>query len=634
MEWDMLNEIKSPADIKKLTYDELKTLAGEIRAEILNTVAKNGGHLASNLGMVEATLALHRVFDAPEDKIIFDVGHQCYAHKLITGRYERFGTLRRYGGISGFPDRAESEYDTLNAGHSGPAISAALGIAAANKIIGRDGYTIAVVGDGSFSNGMVYEAIENCAGRRDLKLIILLNDNEMSISRSVGGMSAHLYRIRTSKHYLSFKHSLENMLNKIPRVGHKLAVAAKWVKDYIKRGLAQETVFEKLGIPYIGLVDGSDIEKLEDVLREVKSRGECCIVHMVTKKGKGCDFAEAHPEKYHSVESFDAETGDVPSCGESFSSRFGEIMCRAAAEDGTICAVTVAMCTGTGLVDFSRRYPSRFFDVGIAEEHAVAFCGGLSLSGMKPVCAMYSTFAQRSFDQLFHDVAIQRLPLTLALDRCGLVPGDGITHQGIYDVSLFSSIPGVVIYSPETYDEQEEAFARSLASSEIDIVRYPKGAEIEYNREGFIGSFDLKYKLPPSPDVVIVTYGRITANAVLAAKMLSEGSGGGYSVGVIKLVKIYPFDADEIKKLCCGAKLVYLLEEGMKSGGIAEKLAAEFACDDVAQNKVNGRSHEPRIAIRAIDGRFVSHGDVDSLYRELGFTPDAIAAEIASLMKD
>ncbi|MFY9380675.1 MAG: 1-deoxy-D-xylulose-5-phosphate synthase N-terminal domain-containing protein, partial [Eubacteriales bacterium] len=489
-----------------------------------------------------------------------------------------------------------------------------------------------VVGDGSFSNGMVYEAIENCAGRRDLKLIILLNDNEMSISRSVGGMSAHLSRIRTSKQYMSFKHSLENILNKIPFIGHKLAIAAKWVKDYIKRALAQETVFEKLGIPYTGLVDGSDIEKIEDVLREIKSRGECCLVHMVTKKGKGYNFAEAHPENYHSVEGLNVETGDVLNGGESFSSRFGEIMCRAAAGDSSICAVTVAMCAGTGLLDFSRRYPTRFFDVGIAEEHAVAFCGGLSLSGMKPVCAMYSTFAQRSFDQLFHDVAIQRLPLTLALDRCGLVPEDGITHQGIYDVSLFSSIPGVVIYSPETYDEQEEAFTRSLASDEINIVRYPKGAEIEYDREGFVGSFDLKYRLPPSPDAIIVTYGRITANAVMAAKMLSE-AGGGYSVGIIKLVKIYPFDADEIIKLCCGAKLVYLLEEGMKSGGIAEKLAAEFACDAV-EHKANGHTQKQRTAIRAIDGRFVPHGDIDSLYRELGFTPDAIAAEMASLMKD
>lgn len=612
----MLEYVNSPKDIKRMTYDELETLAAEIRRTIIDTVAENGGHLASNLGIVEATIAIHRVFDAPRDKIIFDVSHQSYAHKLLTGRRERFDTLRRDGGISGFTSPAESEYDTVVAGHSGSSISQALGIAEAAKLAGSDAYSVAIVGDGSFTNGMIYEAINNCAEHLDRNLIIILNDNEMSISENVGGISRYLSGVRTSRKYLSFKHTLDDFLLKIPVIGIHIARALKWLKDSFKHIFITDTLFENLGVPYIGPVDGNSIEKLEAVLYEAKLRGGVWLVHIVTKKGLGYEDAERHPEKYHSTGSFDASKGVSGNTVDSFTSKFSEFLCQRAHEDSRIYAVTSAMKDGTGLDKYAELFPYRYCDVGIAEEHAVAFCGGLAISGMNPVCAIYSTFAQRVFDQVYHDVAIDGSHITLALDHCGIVPGDGVTHQGIYDVSLFSPIPNVSIFSPETYEELDRALGEALGCSGVGIVRYPKGREATYDRTGFISLDTLTYRIPDEADAVIVTYGIITEEAVAAAEALL----GKYKVGIVKLLRVAPLPGEELFQLIRDVKLVYVLEEGILRGGVGESIAA----------KAERSGLSCRIIIRAIDGVFISHGDRTSILRRLALDSKSVSTEVCN----
>ncbi len=612
----MLENINGPEDIKRLSKDELETLAAELRGVIIDTVSENGGHLASNLGFVEATLAIHRVFSAPRDKIIFDVSHQCYAHKLITGRADRFGTLRKTGGVSGFTNPAESEYDTVYAGHSGSSISTALGFAAAAKMSGSNAFSVAVVGDGSFTNGMIYEAINNCAERRDLNLIIILNDNKMSISENVGGISRYLSRARTSNEYLAIKHSVDDLLASVPLIGRPIAKALKWMKDSFKHIFIRDSLFENLGIPYVGPVDGNDIERLTSVLSEAKKRGGVWLIHIVTKKGLGYENAERHPEKYHSTAKFDPNVG-VPEPHECFTSHFGDALCRIALHDKHICAVTGAMRDGTGLSRFFRLFPDRSSDVGIAEEHAVAFCAGLSLSGMNPVFAVYSTFAQRIFDQVFHDAALNGAHLTLALDHCGIVSGDGVTHQGIYDVPLFSPVPDTTIYSPETYSELDDSLASALSGRGVQIVRYPKGQEPVYDRTGFVshGSAMTAKMSPGIPDAVIVTYGVITEEAVRAAEALADE----YSVGVVKLIRVHPIDSEALLHLISGARIVYVLEEGMKSGGVGEAIGT----------LLSERALSCRLMIRAIDESFVPHGDRRSLLRLLGLDADSVSDELA-----
>ncbi len=609
----MLENIHSPKDIKTLSRDELASLAGEMRGVIIDTVSKGGGHLASNLGIIETTLALHRVFSTPEDKIIFDVSHQSYAHKLLTGRYERFGTLRKFGGISGFTDKNESEHDTVTVGHSGSSVSAALGIAEANKLVGKKDHVIAVVGDGSFTNGMIYEAINVCADCPELNLLIVLNDNEMSITKNVGGITQYLSDVRTSRGYLNLKHSLESILTKIPLVGWGLARFLKWWKDMFKSIFIKDTLFEKLGIPYVGPVDGHDTEKLEFVFEEAKRRGGCSLVHVITKKGKGYENAENTPEYYHSTGKFDPSVGAGGAASANFTSVFGDIMCREAAKDEKLFAITGAMRDGVGLGRYSELYPSRYRDVGIAEEHAVAFAGGLALGGMNPVCALYSTFAQRTFDQLFHDVALQGAHITLALDHAGLVGGDGYTHQGIYDASIFTVIPNVTLYAPETYAELDAALTASLSGTGIGIVRYPKGKEIEYDRSVFVGD-EVKYTLPDcTPDAVIVTYGIITSEAVKAAEMLSDK----YRVRVIKLTKLHPLDTSPIAELTRGARKIFVLTEDAVTGGIGEKLACALGREVISFG---------------VGARFIPHGERDELLGLLGLDAASVTNQIISEM--
>ncbi len=611
----VLENLHSPDVLKVLTVEETYSLADEIREKIIDTVSRNGGHLASNLGLVEVTLALHRVFNAPKDQFLFDVGHQSYAHKLVTGRAEEFSTLRQKNGISGFERGGESAYDALSEGHSGVSLSQALGLAAANRLNGSDAYTVAVIGDGSLTNGMIYEALNNCADK-ELRLLIVVNDNGMSISANIGGMHNHLTKLRTSKRYFSFKYRLERVLRKMPLIGKLIDRTLRGFKRFLKSVFVRNTVFEDMGVKYYGPIDGHNLKKLINIFNEAKSHNTIAVVNVKTKKGKGYKFAEEKPGVYHSVAPFDREKGVQPSASDSFTKEAGRLLSDRAKTDPGICALTAAMSDGTGLTEFSEQFPERFFDVGIAEEHAVTFSGGLARNGLKPVVVLYSTFAQRVCDQLLHDVSLQNLPLTLLLDHCGFVEGDGITHQGIFDVPLFTAVPNTEIYAPETYGELSAAFDRALASGKISIVRYPKGGEgagerEETEEEDFAYSPEIE-----RAEVVIATYGRVSSAARGAAARLNEKR----RAGVLRLKKIFPLDFDKIASLLKSAKTIYFLEEGSKTGGIGEKFAA-------------GLSGKCKVFVHAIEG-FAGQGSLSELFEEYGFTSEKITEEIERRFSD
>lgn len=577
------------AQLKEMSVSECEKLSSQIREEILSSVSENGGHLASNLGLVEATIALHRSFDVPNDAILFDVGHQCYTHKLLTGR--TLDALRHEGGVSGFTNPDESECDLSFEGHSGTSISRALGIATANKLNGIHQFTIALVGDGSLTNGMIYEALNNCADQNNIRLIIVLNDNTMSISQNVGGVSNHLRKIRTSKKYYRTKHAVSRALSKVPflfRFGKK-------IKGFFKHMMLRHNFFESMGLDYIGPVDGHDVERLETVFEEAKSRNRIVVIHMVTEKGRGYSFAEQEPSKYHSVSAFSLQEG-AKEGGESFSSKFGDCLTELAEKDKKICAITAAMTDGTGLSSFAKTYPDRFFDVGIAEEHAVTFGSGLAKKGFKPVFAVYSTFSQRIYDQLWHDVALQKVPFVLALDRSGFVPGDGYTHQGIFDVALLSSIPNVKIYSPTTYQELSSCMQKSLAGTSLSVVRFHKGTECAFlpnEEDGIAYSDDVETK-----EKVVITYGRVCEEIIKS----------NCDVGIVKLVDLFPLNVEKIKKLTKNAKKIYIVEEGIYEGGIAQKLTPFL---------------KKKPVVRAVQG-FMPHASLSELYQKVGMDAESL----------
>ncbi|MBQ7907276.1 MAG: 1-deoxy-D-xylulose-5-phosphate synthase [Clostridia bacterium] len=601
-------------DLKSKKVSELGAVCGEIRGQIIDAVSKNGGHLASNLGIIEATVALHYVFNSPKDKIIFDVGHQCYAHKILTGRDKELSTLRQLGGLSGFTSRQESRHDVFYEGHSGASISAALGIAEANRIKGDDSYTVAVIGDGSVTNGMVYEALNNC-NNKQLRLIILINDNEMSISKNVGGMHNHFSKIRTSKKYFGFKRGVEKGLVVIPLIGKPLARFVRWLKNGFKRIFVKKNIFEDLGLSYIGPADGNNVAKVVALLNEAKRKRGPVVVHVTTKKGFGYAPAQKNPELYHATGPFDKKKGKMPTSEESFSTVMGKHLATLAKKDDKICAITAAMGEGTGLCHFEKEHPKRFFDVGIAEEHAITFSAGLSQSGMKPVVSLYSTFAQRVYDQVLHDVAIQRLPFTLLLDRAGLVPQDGITHQGIFDVSIFSSIPDIRIYSPEKYEELRWCLDTAIEDNYLDIIRYPKGTELCYEPAlNMVRDNEDLFEYSENIDTcngVIITYGRVTKVASDAIKALE-----GQNIGLIKLIRICPINLEKIKELTRNAGWVYLLEESFENGCVMEKIGCGL------ENK--------KIKLHAVKG-FMEHGTTEELYNLCGFNVEAITKNIKNL---
>ena len=619
----MLENIRSPQDIKNMSVKELNDLAAEIRTKIIGTVSETGGHLGSNLGLVETTLVLHKLFDFPNDKLLFDVGHQCYTHKLLTGRLERFDSLRQSGGISGFTNRFESDYDTLTAGHSGSSISAALGIAMANKLENKDAYTVCVVGDGSFTNGMIYEALNNC-NNKELRLIILLNDNEMSISQNVGSLANYLSKIRSSGKYYRFKRNFQKVLRKIPKIGELSIYFARRLKNAAKSFFYKQPFFEALGVKYLGPVDGNDIERLQVVLEEAKKSTCCTLVHIKTKKGCGYKYAEDKPESYHSVGAFDPDEGVTVPGGNDYSSVFGKALCAHAAKDERICAITAAMRDGTGLRTFSEQFPERFFDVGIAEEHAVAFAGGLAVSGLLPVCALYSTFAQRTYDQLIHDVALQKLHMVLALDRAGFVAGDGETHQGVFDCSFLSEIPGVEIYAPDSFEELETALTRAIAGTGISVLRYPRGGMSTYDRTAFVpfnaqsaSYFSVCDRFSSqTPELALVTYGKETAQVFAAAKCLSEK---GISVRIVKLFRVFPVKdyALYLEEALKGIPRIMFAEEGIETGGIARQIVSELAL----------LHFTPEFCVRAVASEFLPHGSYDYLLGHCRLDAESLAED-------
>lgn len=566
-----LEHIHSPKDIKKLNTKELTDLCAQLRQKMVDTVSRTGGHLASNLGAVELTVALHKVFTTPKDAIVWDVGHQCYAHKLLTDRYARFDTLRRQGGVSGFPSPAESEHDAFVAGHSSTSISVANGIAKAKALTGDKGYTIAVIGDGALTGGLAYEGLSN-AGRSDDRLIVVLNDNKMSISENVGFVARYLSHLRSRVKYVRVKQITGKILNHTPLIGRPLTALIQRTKTKLKRSVYSGTsFFENMGFHYMGPVDGHDLDDLIEALRAAKSVGKPVVLHVNTIKGKGMTYAEEKPDTYHGISRFDPDTGVAQSGGESFSSRFGQALCDLAAEDKRIVAVTAAMVKGTCLDDFAERFPTRFFDTGIAEEHAVTFSAGMACGGLLPVFAVYSTFLQRSYDQLINDTALMNNHVVLAIDRAGVVPDDGETHQGIYDVAMLATIPNVTMFAPANFAELELHLKQALYDvGGIAAVRYPKGGEdallADYKPDGAPYTLDDD----GGRDVLLVTYGRTYGEVAALCRRYREQ---GRSVSVLKLGRVLPVAA-EVVSLAAQYNCVLVLEE--TRGGVGDLLGSRL----------------------------------------------------------
>ena len=564
-----LSGLDLPGDLRKLSLSQCKALCKEIRGLLISTVSKTGGHLASNLGAVELTMAIHRNFNSPEDKIVWDVGHQSYTHKILTGRADRFRTLRQENGISGFPKPEESVHDTFISGHSSTSVSVACGIAEAMKLSGSSNYAVAVIGDGAMTGGMFYEAMNNAGKEQDCNLIVFLNDNNMSISKSVGALAKYLTSLRAKESYVQTKKSVKNALSAIPVLGKPVEKGIKMAKDSVKsKILEQSTMFEDMGFVYLGPVNGHNLAELEEVIHTAKSYHKPVLVHVKTVKGKGYLPAEKNPGEYHGISRFDVVTGDPEvSVNTCYSTVFGRELERLARTDKRICAITAAMKYGTGLQYFSRSYPERFFDVGIAEQHAVTFAGGLASMGMIPVFAVYSTFLQRSYDQLVHDVSIGGLHIVLGIDRAGVVGEDGETHQGLLDVPMLTTIPNTEIYSPSCYDEMKMCLRKALYEGKgISAVRYPRGAEDVAFSKDIIGT-DYVFLGSCGSRVLIVTYGRIFNEAYKARETLMEE---GIPCDILKLTKIYPLPEDITECVDRYSDIIFF-EESMGEGSISEK---------------------------------------------------------------
>lgn len=610
--YDILSKIKSPDDLKGLNDDELTKLCAEIREKLIEVVSVNGGHLSPNLGVVELSVMLHTVFNTPKDSIVWDVGHQCYTHKMLTGRFKSIDSIRTEGGLSGFPKRSESVYDDFNAGHSSTSISAAYGIAKAKQLLGDNSYTVAVIGDGSLTGGLAYEGFNN-TGRFKKNFIVILNDNKMSISKNVGAIAKYLTSIRIQPWYIRAKNKIEKAVMRIPRVGEKLAEKLSRSKSRFKRLIYRNpTFFEQLGYKYYGPVDGHDLEKLRNALNAAKEIKGPVLVHVITTKGKGYSFAESDSASYHGVGSFHIDTGEPLSNYEGFSAVFGDEITKYAHFDKRICAITAAMRVGTGLTDFSRQFKTRFFDVGIAEEHAVTFGCGLASKGMIPVFAVYSTFLQRGYDQLIHDAAIQKLHLVLAIDRAGIVGEDGETHQGIFDVSMLNSIPNTTIFSPCYFDELRKSLKTAVYDcTSLVAVRYPRGKEL-YRPKDF-GESSMNYNIYGDRNAkkLLITYGRLFSHACKAYEILKEK---GVDICILKLCKIKPID----KNCILFAKdfdEIHFFEEGILSGGVAQTFDYELTKE----------GYTGIYKISAIVDKFVTHAKCDSLLSQLKLDCNAMA---------
>jgi len=614
MSYKLLDNINSTAELKQLPEGDISSLCEELRDFLIENVPKTGGHLASNLGVVELTVALHRSFDSPKDKIIFDVGHQAYIHKILTGRKDSFALLRTPGGLSGFTARKESEHDPFGAGHSSTSISAALGFAEANKLSGNDAYTVAVLGDGAFTGGMVHEAINNC--KQDLKLIIVLNENRMSISQNKGTFANYLARVRRSERYIKWKKGTNTVLKKIPLLGKPTILLLSAVKNKFKKMIYSTNYFEDLGFYYIGPVDGNNYRSLEKAIKEAKKLSKCCIIHTYTKKGKGYEPAEKSPDDFHSVKTHQNES--------SFHDEVSKKLVEMAENDEKIVSITAAMGMGTGMVRFGEKYPNRYFDVGIAEAHAVAFSAGLAAAGYKPYVAIYSTFLQRAYDNIIHDVALQNLPVRMLIDRAGLAVSDGATHHGIFDIAFLMHIPSVELYSPASYASLMRFMEDTKDSPSAVAIRYPDSTEIaevsEYIcKDGGLAAGASK-DFTDSREYVFIAVGCAVKYCIEAKRRLSDM---GIEAGIILLEKLkpytdaIPFVLDGIK----GAKKVIFVEEGIKNGGFSMIFR-----DSIRENLTDFDGMEMDIC--AIDDDFASPDYPTDLYDYVGLSPDSLIAKI------
>ena len=614
MSYPFLDNINSPEDLKGLERKDIPALASEIRAFLIENVEKNGGHLASNLGVVELTLAIHRVFDSPDDHIIFDVGHQSYVHKLLTGRKGEFSSLRTSGGLSGFTSRRESEHDPFGAGHSSTSVSAALGFAEADALLGHKNYTVAVIGDGAYTGGMVHEALNNC--RPELPLILILNENGMSISSNKGTFASYLSRVRISGKYRRWKEGTNNFFLRIPLIGKPIKKLLTFTKERIKRLVYPANYFEELGLYYVGPIDGNNYDKVERALKIAKSFGGTVVVHLKTKKGKGYAPAEESPDGYHSIGAAGAES--------TYHSVFSEELIRRADKNEKIVAVTAAMGIGTGLDTFGEKFPKRYFDVGIAEEHALTFSAGLAANGLSPFVAIYSTFLQRGYDSILHDIALQNLPVKIMIDRAGLSVGDGATHHGIFDVAFLSHIPNMILYAPASYSSLSAAIGYAESSDSPIAIRYPNCSENPSVTERFMPvdvnspcrlSVDFDVENPPK--YIFITYGRIVESVIKAQSLLAAE---GKVAGIILVEQIKPYKpvVKDIAALISGATRVLYVEEGIRNGG-----AAEITGDELSS--IGHDFCKTEYLISAIDDNFAAPTERCDLYDYVGLSPQKLA---------
>ncbi len=615
----VLEKIRKENDIKQLDKEQLKILAGEIRQFLIEKISRTGGHLASNLGVVELTMALHLILDLPEDKLIWDVGHQSYTHKLLTGRKDGFDDLRKYGGMSGFPKRKESDCDAFDTGHSSTSISAGLGYVAARELLGQKHSVVSVIGDGSLTGGMAYEALNN-ASRLKSNFIIVLNDNNMSISENVGGMSKYLSGLRTAQAYTELKKGVEGTLKKLPGGGERIVNQIKKTKSGIKQLFVPGMLFENMGITYLGPVDGHDIQKLVKIFSEAKRVDHAVLVHVITKKGKGYAPAEENPARFHGLGPFDIETGEPKEITgkDTYTDVFSKVLTDIAKRDDKVVAITAAMADGTGLSAFSRRFPQRFFDVGIAEEHAMTFAAGLAAGGMKPVFAVYSSFLQRAYDQTLHDVCLQNLPVVIAVDRAGLVGNDGETHQGVFDLSFLSTIPNLTIMSPKNRWEMADMLRFAVDFQYPIALRYPRGTAYEGMRQFRTpveyGKSEVLYE---EEDIAIIFVGHMARLADSVRRKLKET---GYSCTLVNARFVKPLDGALLEELAEDHRIFVTIEENVIAGGFGEQVL-----DYVSRAKLD--VHMCNIGI---SDDYVEHGNVEMLRRETGLDRDMIVKRIVT----
>ena len=612
---DILNNITNPKDLKKLNYEDKKELAEEIRSYIIDVVSKNGGHLASNLGVVELTIALHSIFDTPKDKIIWDVGHQTYVHKILTGRKNQMKTLRKLDGISGFPKTTESEYDCFNTGHSSTSISAALGMARARDILNENYKVIAVIGDGALTGGMAEEAL-NDAGASKSNIIVVLNDNEMSISKNVGGISLLLGKMRTKNVYTKANEKVRIRMGNIPKVGNKIVKLTSRIKNSIKQIFISKMYFEDIGYTYLGPVDGNDIEAVEEILEQSKKCKGPVLVHVVTKKGKGYKPAEKNPSKFHGTAPFDKKTGEVLKVkSKDYSKVFGEKLVEIAKNDNRIVAITAAMADGTGLSEFKKKYPKRFFDVGIAEQHAIGMAAGMAKSGLIPVVPIYSSFYQRAYDQVIHDVCMQNLHVIMCADRAGIVGNDGETHQGLLDMASFSIVPNMTIMAPKDFKELEQMIDFAVNFNGPILIRYPRGGEgkvkLKCNEKIVLGESEL---LKEGSDVTIIAIGKMVEKAVEVA---DEFSKIGVDAEIINARFLKPFDENKIIESIEKTKNVITIEDGFIKGGLATTVNELIAKNGIIDVNIENCGY---------DDEFVKQGSVQELEQINGLDCNSIVA--------